>query len=85
MKALRNILWVCLSVAPLGFGQSSTATAPARTVLTSAHRGEHAHHPENSLPAIQGAIDAGMDFVELDVRTTSDGQLVIMHDLRSTE
>src|SRR5262249_52850300 len=51
-----------------------------RTILTSAHRGEHFHHPENSLPAIQAAIDAGMDFVELDVRTTSDGQLVLMHD-----
>src|ERR1700677_1704200 len=80
MKAPLEILLVCLSVVPLGFGQSPTATTPARTVLTSAHRGEHAHHPENSLPAIQGAIDAGMDFVELDVRTTSDGQLVIMHD-----
>jgi len=51
-----------------------------RTILTSAHRGEHLHHPENSLPAIQAAIDAGMDFVELDVRTTSDGHLVLMHD-----
>jgi glycerophosphoryl diester phosphodiesterase len=71
---------VCLSVVTFGFGQSSTATATSRTVLTSAHRGEHAHHPENSLPAIQGAIDAGVDFVELDVRTTSDGHLVLMHD-----
>jgi glycerophosphoryl diester phosphodiesterase len=48
--------------------------------LTSAHRGEHLKHPENSLPAIQAAIDVGMDFVELDVRTSSDGQLVLMHD-----
>lgn len=80
MKAPLKIFLACLSVAPLAFGQSPAAPAPARTVLTSAHRGEHAHHPENSLPAIQGAIDAGMDFVELDIRTTSDGQLVIMHD-----
>jgi glycerophosphoryl diester phosphodiesterase len=49
-------------------------------ILTIAHRGEHLHHPENSLPAIQAAIDAGADFVELDVRTTSDGHLVLMHD-----
>src|SRR5215467_10259431 len=52
----------------------------SRKILTSAHRGEHHHHPENSLPAFQAAIDAGMDYVELDVRTTSDGQLVLMHD-----
>jgi glycerophosphoryl diester phosphodiesterase len=45
-----------------------------------AHRGEHRAHPENTLPAIQAAIDAGADFVELDVRTTSDGRLVLMHD-----
>jgi len=45
-----------------------------------AHRGEHRAHPENTLPAFQAAIDAGADFFELDVRTTSDGHLVLMHD-----
>jgi glycerophosphoryl diester phosphodiesterase len=45
-----------------------------------AHRGEHLHHPENTLQAYQAAIDAGADFIEVDVRTTSDGKLVIMHD-----
>jgi glycerophosphoryl diester phosphodiesterase len=45
-----------------------------------AHRGEHLSHPENTLPAFQAAIDAGADFFELDVRTTSDGRLVLMHD-----
>jgi glycerophosphoryl diester phosphodiesterase len=44
------------------------------------HRGEHLAHPENTLPAFQAAIDAGADFFELDVRTTSDGHLVLMHD-----
>lgn len=44
------------------------------------HRGEHLAHPENTLPAFQAAIDAGADFFELDVRTTSDGRLVLMHD-----
>jgi glycerophosphoryl diester phosphodiesterase len=45
-----------------------------------AHRGEHLHHPENTMPAFQAAIDAGADYFELDVRTTSDGKFVIMHD-----
>lgn len=44
------------------------------------HRGEHLAHPENTLPAFQAAIDAGADFFELDVRTTADGRLVLMHD-----
>jgi glycerophosphoryl diester phosphodiesterase len=54
--------------------------AAEKTILTSAHRGEHHRRPENSLPAIQAAIDAGMDYVGLDIRTTSDGKLVLMHD-----
>lgn len=45
-----------------------------------AHRGEHLRHPENTLAAFQAAIDAGADFFELDVRTTADGKLVLMHD-----
>jgi glycerophosphoryl diester phosphodiesterase len=44
------------------------------------HRGEHLHHPENTLPAFQRAIEAGADFIEVDVQTTKDGKLVLMHD-----
>jgi len=49
-------------------------------VVVISHRGEHLSHPENTLPAFQAAIDAGADYFELDVRTTSDGHLVLMHD-----
>jgi len=60
---------------------SLPASLPAQgRVAVIAHRGEHLHHPENTLPAYQAAIDAGADFIEVDVRTTSDGKLVIMHD-----
>ena len=36
--------------------------------------------PENTLSAIRAAIVIGADFVEIDVRQTLDGQLVLMHD-----
>ncbi len=36
--------------------------------------------PDNSIPNILHAIEAGADMVELDVRTTKDGQLVLMHN-----
>jgi len=58
-----------------------------RSVLVVAHRAAHAptaHNPaglpENSLPAIEAAIAMGCDMVELDVRATADGVLVLMHD-----
>ena len=46
-----------------------------------AHRGASALYPENTLRAFEGAIDAGADLVELDVRLTSDGVPVVLHDL----
>src|SRR5215471_12696377 len=54
--------------------------AKPRQVVVISHRGEHLHHPENTLPAFRAAIDAGADFIEVDVRTTADGRLVLMHD-----
>ena len=45
-----------------------------------AHRGVWTNHLENTLGAVQSAIEAGVDFVEIDVRLTSDGQVVVIHD-----
>ena len=48
--------------------------------LIIAHRGDLSRAPENTLPAFQRAMEAGADGVELDVRLTRDGQLVVFHD-----
>ena len=56
------------------------AAVPKRRVVAIAHRGEHLHHPENTIPALEEAIRAGADFIEVDVQTTSDGKLVLSHD-----
>jgi len=45
-----------------------------------AHRGDHVVAPENSLASIKNAIAHSVDFVEVDLRTTKDSVLVIMHD-----
>lgn len=45
-----------------------------------AHRGASATFPENTLAAIQGAIDAGADWVEIDVQESADGVVVVIHD-----
>ncbi|MEE9095250.1 inositol monophosphatase family protein [Pseudarthrobacter phenanthrenivorans] len=45
-----------------------------------AHRGDSSKHLENTLPAIASAIDAGADLVEVDVRVTKDGQVILLHD-----
>ncbi len=56
------------------------ATAPPIPVGVIAHRAAHEHHPENSLEAVRAAIEMGVHWVELDVRTAPDGTLVLKHD-----
>jgi glycerophosphoryl diester phosphodiesterase len=45
-----------------------------------AHRGDHVIFPENTLAAFEAAIQHEVDYVEADLRTTKDSELVIMHD-----
>lgn len=49
-------------------------------VLVIAHRGAAGSHPENTLAALQAAVDAGADWVEIDVQETAEGDVVVMHD-----
>jgi len=44
------------------------------------HRGFNHIAPENTLIAARLCFDRGYDFVELDLRTTADGRLAILHD-----
>ncbi|MCA0755116.1 glycerophosphoryl diester phosphodiesterase membrane domain-containing protein [Paenibacillus sp. N4] len=50
------------------------------SVLVSAHRGDKEEAPENSLQAVQHAIDKGVDSVEVDAQLTKDGVVVLHHD-----
>ena len=56
-------------------------SVPARRglPLAFAHRGADVGR-ENSLAAFRAAHEAGFAYLELDVRTTSDGELVVFHD-----
>ena len=50
------------------------------TVLAIAHRGDPIAHTENTAAAFAAAVAAGADMIELDVRGTSDGEAVVVHD-----
>ena len=59
----------------------SELSAPAKqSVLVVSHRGDWRNAPENSLQAFQNCIDMGVDMVELDLKKTKDGELILMHD-----
>lgn len=82
-------------LAALGLLATGCATSPApRSVaairaqfeasggdaLVVAHRGCWHEAPENSLAAIDRCVALGVDMVEIDIRETADGQLVLLHD-----
>ena len=50
--------------------------------LIIAHRGFSGRYPENTLAAVRAALDLGVDFVEIDVHETRDGEVIVFHDYR---
>jgi glycerophosphoryl diester phosphodiesterase len=51
-----------------------------KEIFIAAHRGDWRNSPENSMQGLKNCIALGIDIVEIDLKITSDGQLVIMHD-----
>ncbi|HUW56283.1 MAG TPA: glycerophosphodiester phosphodiesterase family protein, partial [Planctomycetota bacterium] len=44
------------------------------------HRGWSQKYPENTLASFRGALDLGVDAIELDVHVTADDHVVVIHD-----
>ena len=51
-----------------------------RQIAVTAHRGSSHKAPENTISALQQAITDGADYAEIDVQTTMDGVVILMHD-----
>lgn len=51
-----------------------------KEIFVAAHRGDWRNAPENSIPSLKNCIKMGVDIVELDLKRTKDGKLIIMHD-----
>ena len=79
-KSLLTLLLGCAAL--ITFGQRSLAPLPKSKngFIVIAHRGSHLEKPENSIASIEDAIRLGVDYVELDLRTTKDGHLVLLHN-----
>jgi glycerophosphoryl diester phosphodiesterase len=44
------------------------------------HRGAAGYCPENTFASFKKAVELGVDYLEIDVQMTKDGELVIIHD-----
>lgn len=74
------LLVMILRIAALCCCVCWSAMAADSKILVHGHRGARAVMPENSLPAFEYAIQAGVDVLELDMAVTKDDIVVVSHD-----
>src|SRR5271157_2965147 len=72
----RRLFWLTM-VLTIAATSSSLA---ASNILVHGHRGARAMRPENTIPAFEYAIKAGVDALEMDMAVTKDNVIVISHD-----
>ena len=76
---MKNTLFAAVAYAAAIASGGDGGTPVAENGIT-AHRGDSFSFPENSLRAFSAGNKSGADWIETDVRTTSDGKLVLMHN-----
>lgn len=79
---MRKLLFCAVvSLAACSFWAGATTESwPEWDIVVVAHRGVSPGFPENTLPAFANAIELGVDVIELDLRATSDGVIVVLHE-----
>src|SRR5919206_2641798 len=77
---LVGLLLVLGAGIPLLFSVVPAASRARVQIL--AHRGASAYAPENTLAAFRLAVEQRADWLEMDVQQTSDGKLIVFHDIR---
>ncbi|RMG19208.1 MAG: glycerophosphodiester phosphodiesterase [Bacteroidetes bacterium] len=83
MKTLIVILLILLAIGLFVFMYNRDVFGPqqaSRNFNVIAHRGASGYAPENTLAAVQKALDMGADMVEIDVHLSRDGEVVVIHD-----
>lgn len=81
MRTLNRPVRLRLAVATLaGVFVPLLAAGAAPAIEIVCHRGANEVAPENTRAAAQQCIDWGVAYVEIDVRTSKDGVLYILHD-----
>lgn len=65
---------------PTGQSRHDSSEQKKTGPLVMAHRGGSGLWPENTMHAFERARDLGVDVIEMDVQSTKDGVLVVLHD-----
>lgn len=70
----------CVPTQPGGVGDAPEAGTGGVAYDLQGHRGARGLRPENTLPSVEAALDAGVSTLELDLHLSSDRRVVVWHD-----
>ncbi len=73
------VIAMAVGVATLA-GIAVNRARTAHTAQVTAHRGAKHDAPENTLAAVEVALEQGTDWVEIDVQLTADDHVIVVHD-----
>ena len=76
----KTSLCTFLLIFSMVLGEVSAQNSIEPILKISAHRGNSLAAPENTLATFRNVLAMGVELIEIDVRTSSDGALVILHD-----
>jgi len=79
-RAVALVLCALLLVSAVGTWRYVRTITPEIPVEITAHRGSPRRAPENTLSALRQAIAEKADYAEIDVQSTKDGRVVLLHD-----
>jgi glycerophosphoryl diester phosphodiesterase len=79
-RLLRYVLCLLLAVSGARLLLARMPAQQGQRIAVHGHRGARLVLPENTLPAFEHAIEAGADYIELDLAATRDNVLVVSHD-----
>ena len=71
---------VALTVAMLGSARPAAALIDPRPVANLAHAGGDYEAPHSTIFAMRTAVEAGADIIDLDLRLSGDGVIMVQHD-----
>jgi glycerophosphoryl diester phosphodiesterase len=74
------LLSACASICSGAGFEFFEPVQPPRQFQVMVHRGEALQAPENTRPALQLCIEDGLEWAEVDLRLTEDGQHILWHD-----
>ena len=83
-RTLRSIFFIILMaivlIPVINLSSCKTVNIRRQSIKLIGHRGAGGISPENTLTAIDSGLAEGADFIEIDIRQTKDGEIVVMHD-----